>query len=103
MLQPTHETAVKAMRGSLAVQEPLPFRPLQHVHVGQIDPGFFQLMTGSRIPFFVIQNGSYTFHGVQVEALFVHPWLTHMNPFVSLLVEGDVPKPACFTVFAGAQ
>lgn len=60
-------------------------------------------MAGSRIPFFVIQNGSYTLHGIQVEALFVYPRLTHMNPFMSLLIEGDVPKPAFFMIFAGAQ
>ena len=63
VLQPAHEAAVKAMRGSLAVQELLPFRPFQHVHVGQIYPGLFQLMAGSRIPFFVIQNAATRFMG----------------------------------------
>lgn len=63
LLQPPHEAAGKPMRRSHAVQKPLPFRPLQHVHMGQIDPALFQTVTGGRIAFLVIETAATRFMG----------------------------------------
>ncbi|MFK0103471.1 hypothetical protein [Streptomyces sp. NPDC091217] len=71
--------------------------------MGQIDPALFQTVTGIRMAFLAIENSSHAFHGIQVEAVFVHSWLTHVDPFVLPLMERGEPVVAHFRDSAGAR